>query len=53
MTAIDLQSVWSLIVCALGIVPTSVHELMDRCAQEIWSRQMFEGYIDPIGVYEC
>lgn len=33
--AIDVQSVWSLIVCALAIVPVSVHEFMDQYLQEI------------------
>lgn len=53
MMAIDLQSVWSLTVCALGVVPISGPEFMDRCVQGIWSLWMVESYTDPIGVYEC
>ena len=53
MAAIDLQSVWSLIVCALAIVPVRVHEFMDRCVQGMWPLWMFEGYIDPVGACEC
>lgn len=49
--AVDLKSVWSLIVCALVIVPVRVHEFMDRCLRGIWPLWMFEGYIDP--VCEC
>lgn len=30
-----------------------VREFMDQCVQGIWSLWIFEGYIEPIGVYEC
>lgn len=53
MMAIESRSVWSLIACTLGIVPIRVCEFMDQYVQGMWSLWMFEGYTEPVCVYEC